>query len=112
MQQRKRQRSDPECSRGRTVRWIGLRHGRRQDRRWAAAWSPVQIAHRLQLDFPDHPSMRISQEAIYQASFVQGRGAVRRELTACHAPDVRCRSRGHANATSSSIPVAWFYEPG
>jgi IS30 family transposase len=27
--------------------------------------------------------MRISHEAIYQALFVQGRGALRRELTAC-----------------------------
>jgi IS30 family transposase len=68
---------------GPAVRWIGRRHGRRQDRRWAASWSPEQIAHRLQLDFPDDPSMRISHEAIYQALFVQGRGALRRELTAC-----------------------------
>jgi transposase, IS30 family len=68
---------------GPDVRWIGRRHGRRQDRRWAASWSPEQIAHRLQLDFPDDPSMRISHEAIYQALFVQGRGALRRELTAC-----------------------------
>jgi hypothetical protein len=27
--------------------------------------------------------MRISHEAIYQALFIQGRGALRRELTAC-----------------------------
>jgi IS30 family transposase len=27
--------------------------------------------------------MRISHEAIYQALYVQGRGALRRELTAC-----------------------------
>ena len=27
--------------------------------------------------------MRISHEAIYQALFVQGRGALRRELTTC-----------------------------
>ena len=59
---------------GPDVRWIGRRHGRRQDRLWAT-WSPEQIAHRLQLDFPDDPSMRISHEAIYQAVFVQGRGA-------------------------------------
>src|SRR5215210_5261790 len=29
------------------VRWTGRRPGRRQDRRWATAWSPAQIAHRL-----------------------------------------------------------------
>jgi IS30 family transposase len=68
---------------GPNVRWIGRRHGRRQDRRWAMSWSPEQIAHRLQLDFPDDPSMRISHEAIYQALYVQGRGALRRELSAC-----------------------------
>jgi IS30 family transposase len=32
---------------------------------------------------PDDITMRISHEAIYQALFVQGRGALRRELTAC-----------------------------
>ena len=32
---------------------------------------------------PDDNSMRISHEAIYQALYVQGRGALRRELTAC-----------------------------
>ena len=68
---------------GPSVRWTGRRHGRRQDRRWATAWSPAQIAARLRLDFPEDPSMRISHEAIYQALFVQGRGALRRELTAC-----------------------------
>ena len=47
------------------------------------AWSPEQIARRLTLDFPDDETMRISHEAIYQALFVQGRGALRRELAAC-----------------------------
>jgi transposase len=28
---------------GPEVRWIGRRHGRRQDRRWATSWSPEQI---------------------------------------------------------------------
>jgi len=60
----------------------GRRHGQRQARRWARAWSPEQIAQRLLLDFPDDPTMRISHEAIYQALYVQGRGALRRELTA------------------------------
>ena len=47
------------------------------------AWSPEQIARRLPFDFPDDDSMRISYEAIYQALYVQSRGALRRELTAC-----------------------------
>ena len=64
---------------GPEVRWIGRRHGRRQHRRWAQAWSPEQISNRLQVDFPDDASMRISHEAIYQALYVQGRGALRRD---------------------------------
>ena len=86
---------------GPNLRWVGRRHGRRQDRRWAASWSPEQIANRLRVDFPDDESMRISHEAIYQALYVQGRGALRRELTAClrtgralRVPRARTRGRG------------------
>ncbi len=68
---------------GPAVSWKGRRHGPRKNRRWASAWSPEQIAHRLRLDFPDDKAMRISHEAIYQSLYVQGRGALRRELTAC-----------------------------
>jgi IS30 family transposase len=57
--------------------------GRRRARRWARAWSPEQISQRLRHDFPEDPTMRISHEAIYQAVYVQGRGGLRRELTAC-----------------------------
>jgi transposase len=62
---------------GPSVSWKGRRHGPRQDRRWASAWSPEQIAHRLRLDFPHDETMRISHEAIYQSLYVQGRGAAR-----------------------------------
>ncbi|MDQ3544687.1 MAG: IS30 family transposase [Actinomycetota bacterium] len=68
---------------GPAVRWIGRRHGRRQDRCWARSWSPEQISNRLRADFPEDESMRISHEAIYQALYVQGRGALKRELVAC-----------------------------
>jgi IS30 family transposase len=65
------------------VNWNGRRHGRRQDRRWATSWSPEQISARLKLDFPDDHSMRVSHEGIYQALYVQGRGALRRDLVTC-----------------------------
>ncbi|MGH3263789.1 MAG: IS30 family transposase [Trebonia sp.] len=68
---------------GPDVKWIGRRHGPRKDRRWGKCWSPEQISQRLRLDFPDDESMRISHEAIYQSLYVQGRGALRQELTAC-----------------------------
>ena len=57
---------------GPSVPWIGRRHGRRTDRRWAAAWSPQQIANRLRIEFPEDASMRICHEAIDQALYVQG----------------------------------------
>ena len=44
---------------------------------WSKAWSPEQIANRLRLDFPGDPNTRISHEAIYQALYIQGRGALR-----------------------------------
>jgi IS30 family transposase len=91
---------------GPIVAWKGRRHGRREHRRWARAWSPAQIAHRLPVDFPDDKSMRISHEAIYQALYVQGRGALRRELTAClrtgralRVPQARTRGRGKSFVT-------------
>ncbi|MBN9741349.1 IS30 family transposase [Amycolatopsis sp. A1MSW2902] len=48
-----------------------------------AWWSPKQIAARLRRDFPDQPRMHVTHETIYQAIYVQGRGALRRELAAC-----------------------------
>jgi IS30 family transposase len=46
-------------------------------------WSPQQISELLVVDFPDRPEMRVSHEAIYQALYVQGRGALKRELIVC-----------------------------
>ena len=43
--------------------------------------SPEQISARLVIDFPDDPEMRVSHETIYRALYVQGRGALKRELT-------------------------------
>ena len=87
--------------RGPAVPWVGRRHGRRKDRRWATSWSPEQISKRLCVDFPYDESMRISHEAIYQSLYVQGRGALRRELTVClrtgralRVPRARTRTQG------------------
>ena len=86
---------------GPNVPWKGRRHGRRADRRWGVCWSPEQISRRLRIDFPQDASMRVSHEAIYQALYVQGRGALRRELSAClrsgralRVPRARTRQRG------------------
>ena len=61
---------------------------------------------RLPIDFPEDTSMRISHEAIYQALYIQGRGALRRELTAClrtgralRVPRERTRGRGKSFIT-------------
>lgn len=91
---------------GPNVPWAGRRHGRRQDRRWGTAWSPEQISQRLPLDFPDDESMRVSHETIYQSLYVQGRGALKRELTAClrtgralREPRARTRRSGRSFVT-------------
>ena len=90
--------------------WKGLNKPRRADRRWATAWSPEQIAHRLPIDFPDDEGMRISHEAIYQALFIQGRGALKRELVAClrtgralRRPRQRSRNKAQGHVTADVV---------
>ena len=97
---------DSKEVRGPSVAWKGRHAGRRQDRRWAKAWSPEQIASRLLRDFPEDETMRVSHEAIYQSLYVQGRGALKRELTAClrtgralRLPRSRLRGRGRSFVT-------------
>jgi IS30 family transposase len=91
---------------GPAAAWTGRNKPRRGDRRWVAAWSPEQIANRIKVDFPDDESMRISHEAIYQALFVQSRGALNRELVAClrtgralRLPRARSRRQAWAHVT-------------
>lgn len=43
-------------------------------------WSPRQISMQLKYDFPDDKEMRVSHESLYQALYVQGKGALRQEL--------------------------------
>lgn len=73
-------------------------------RKWVNGWSPEQISKRLQIDFPDDPSMRISHEAIYQALYIQGRGSLKRELVGClrtgralRVPRARARAKAWAH---------------
>ena len=120
-------RPDGKLVPGPKTRFTGRRHGRRQDRRWAVSWSPEQISERLRVDFPHDESMRISHEAIYQALYVQGRGALKRELVAClrtgralRVPRARTRQRGKkfitpeimisqrpADAADRAVPGHW-----
>jgi IS30 family transposase len=89
-----------------TTEWKGRNKPHRQDRRWVQAWSPEQISNRLTVDFPDDESMRISHEAIYQALYIQSRGALKRELVAClrtgralRVPRSRARQRAQGHVT-------------
>ena len=108
-----------ECARGTGVRALarkprslglsrygrngGLFAGKADAGPWPGAWSPEQISQRLKVDFPEDPTMLISHEAIYQALYIQGRGALKRELSAClrsgralRLPRERARNRSKA----------------
>ncbi len=90
--------------------WKGLNKPHRADRRWSLAWSPEQIAQRLKVDFPDDESMRISHEAIYQSLFIEGRGALKRELVTClrtgralRQPRARSRNKAQGHVTADVV---------
>ena len=89
-----------------TGKWTGRNKPHRKDRGWVLAWSPEQISNRIRLDFPDDESMRISHEAIYQSLYIEGRGALKRELILClrtgralRAPRARSRRTTWAHVT-------------
>jgi IS30 family transposase len=118
---------DGSRKRGPNASWSGRNTPRRSDRRWASAWSPRQISERLVVDFPDDDAMRISHETIYQSLYIQGRGALKRELVsslrsgrAMRVPQQRSRttSTGHvrpevmiserpASVEDRAIPGHW-----
>lgn len=90
--------------------WTGRNKPHRGDRRWVTGWSPEQISNRLRLEFPEDESMRISHEAIYQALYIQGRGALQRELILClrtgralRAPRARARRTTWAHVTPQTL---------
>jgi IS30 family transposase len=69
-------------------------------------WSPVQIARRLRIEFPDEPIMWVSHETIYQSLFVQGRGELRRELTRClRSGRAQRRPRSRAKPTGQLLDM-------
>ncbi len=91
-------------------RFTGNNKPHRKDRAWVRAWSPEQIANRLRVDFPDDESMRISHEAIYQSLYIEGRGALKRELVWClrtgralRAPRERSRRKTWAHVTPETL---------
>jgi IS30 family transposase len=90
--------------------WKGLNKSHRADRRWVMAWSPEQISQRMKVDFPDDESMRISHEAIYQSLFIEGRGALQRELVTClrtgralREPRARSRNKPQGHVTADVV---------
>jgi IS30 family transposase len=64
-------------------------------------FSPEQIAGELKLMFPDDPEMQVSHETIYQALYLQGRGALRHELTV----EKALRSGRTARKPQSKLPA-------
>jgi transposase, IS30 family len=75
--------------------------------------SPEQIAGRLRVDFPDDPEMRVSHETIYRALYIQGNGALARELTRClrTGRSLRTPRRPAAEATPRSGGVSISQRP-
>ena len=51
------------------------------DARLKLLWSPRQISAWLKREYSDNPQMQISHETIYISLYVQGRGALRKQLT-------------------------------
>ena len=103
-------RPDGTAAPGPPTTWKGLNKPHRADRRWATAWSPEQISRRLAVDFPHDDDMRISHEAIYQALYIEGRGALKRELVAClrtgralRKPRERARNRPQGHVTADVV---------
>ena len=71
---------------------LAVQHGLRAvvEDRLGLQWSPQQISAWLPVAFPGRVEMRVSHETIYMSLFVQGRGALRKDL----ARELR---RGHVN---------------
>jgi len=62
-------------------------------------WSPVQISEGLIDEYGDTEEMGVSHETIYQSLFIQGKGALRKELW-------RCLGTGRARRRPQGRPVS------
>jgi IS30 family transposase len=78
-------RANTQARRPKVAKLAGCPRLRAQVETWLEdeLWSPTQISAQLRVEFPDDPIMRVSPETIYQSLYVQGRGALRKELAAC-----------------------------
>lgn len=85
-----------------------LRH--RVIRDLEAWWSPEQIGARLRRDFPDNPEMRVSHETIYKSLYVQGKGALRKEIAACLRSGREARRRRFAGGRPASADLVRISE--
>ncbi len=67
-------------------------------------WSPAQISLWLESEYRDDEEMRVSHETIYQSLFVQGRGALRKELwRSLRTGRARRRPQGRPGSTKGQI---------
>jgi transposase, IS30 family len=67
-------------------------------------WSPTQISGWLVVTYPADEEMRVSHETIYQSLYVQGRGALRKELwRALRTGRAMRRPQGRPGSTKGQI---------
>ena len=67
-------------------------------------WSPAQISLWLESEYPDDEEMQVSHETIYQSLYVQGRGALRKELwQALRTGRARRRPQGRPGSSKGQI---------
>ena len=71
-------------------------------------WSPAQITLWLESEYRDDEEMRVSHETIYQSLYVQGRGALRKELwQALRTGRARRRPQGRPVGPRKARSVTW-----
>ncbi len=71
-------------------------------------WSPAQISLWLEIEYCDDQEMQVSHETIYQSLFVQGRGALRKELwRALRTGRARRRPQGRPGGPPRARSVTW-----